>query len=137
MCDDPYLPIYSWNNEVKAWLDQFGQTEEEFKEFCFQQKEKEKKMEEATQLTLPGIATKQEILEQEYVKATELSPEERPGVLLKAARLRADMTQKQLAEKLATSRKTIYSWEKNKRKIPVETAKKLAEILNTSSEYFV
>lgn len=49
-------------------------------------------------------------------------------ITLKAARVNAELTQAELAEKLGVSPLTILSWESKKTKIPIESLMKLCEI---------
>lgn len=71
------------------------------------------------------------------IESKPLADEIRPGKLLRAARLRADLTQKELALKIGVPQTHISQYEKNKRKIPMQKAKQLANILNTSEKYFL
>lgn len=71
-----------------------------------------------------------------WVDSQPLPDNVRPGKLLRAARLRADMTQKELALKIGVPQTHISQYEKNKRKIPPQKAKELAALLETAEEYF-
>lgn len=72
-----------------------------------------------------------------FIKSEPLPNNIRNGVLLRAARLRADLTQKELANKINVPQTHISQYEKNKRKIPLQKARELAAILNTSEDYFI
>lgn len=61
----------------------------------------------------------------------------RVGKLLRAARLRADLTQEKLAKMINVPQAHISQYERNKRKIPPMKAKQLAKTLHTSEEYFL
>ena len=73
----------------------------------------------------------------EFIKSEPLPDNLKNGILLRAARLRADLTQKELAKKIGVPQSHISQYEKNIRKIPLQKAKELANILNTSEEYFI
>lgn len=73
----------------------------------------------------------------EWLDAKPLPFAIRPGKLLRAARLRADLTQKELAAQLGVPQSHISQYEKNKRKIPADKARELAGILETQAEYFL
>lgn len=49
---------------------------------------------------------------------------------LKIARIRADLEQAQVAEKLGVSQVTVSLWERGKREIPPARAKQLSELLS-------
>lgn len=55
-------------------------------------------------------------------------------ITLKAARVNASMTQKQVAEMLEMSRNTIASYEAYRTKPDIETATKLAELYGLNVE---
>ena len=61
---------------------------------------------------------------------------ERPGKMLRGLRLRAEMTQAQLAEAIGVPQSHISAYEKNIRRIPEEKARKLAEVLQSVPENF-
>jgi len=77
------------------------------------------------------------LLEENWQISKPLSPRERPGKILTALRLRAEMTQKELAEKVGLSVQTISKMEQNKQEITPEQAKIFAKLLASSEEYFV
>ena len=56
---------------------------------------------------------------------------------LKNLRKKAGLTQKQIAEKLQVGQNSYSNWEKGKRTPIQPTIEKLAEILNTSTEYLL
>ena len=66
-----------------------------------------------------------------------LPEEERVGRLLKGARLRAELTQKELAAKIGVPQSHISQYEMNKRKIPAEKAEELAKVLDTVASHFL
>lgn len=56
---------------------------------------------------------------------------------LKSLRKKAGLTQKQIAEKLQVGQNSYSNWEKGKRTPIQPTIEKLAEILNTSTDYLL
>lgn len=62
---------------------------------------------------------------------------ERPGSMLRGARLRAGLTQKQLAQHIHVPQSHISEYEHNKRPIPQHKAKELAELLKTVTSHFL
>ena len=56
---------------------------------------------------------------------------------LKNLRKKAGLTQKQIAEKLQVGQNSYSNWEKGKRTPIQPTIEKLAEILNTSTDYLL
>lgn len=66
-----------------------------------------------------------------------LPEKERVGRLLRAARLRAEMTQKQLAEAVGVPQSHVSEYEKNIRPIPKDKVKKLSKLLKTVPEHFI
>lgn len=62
---------------------------------------------------------------------------ERPGRMLRGLRLRAEMTQAQLANALGVPLSHIAAYEKNRRPIPPETARQLADVLHSVPENFL
>jgi DNA-binding transcriptional regulator YiaG len=77
------------------------------------------------------------IEEQAFFKAPTLPLAEKVAKLLKGARLRANLTQKEIAKIIGVPQSHISEYEKNKRKIPQQKATLLAKILNTSEAYFL
>lgn len=61
----------------------------------------------------------------------------RPGQMLKGLRLRADMTQKELAKEIGVPQGHISQYERNERKIPYQKAVALADVLETSVDDFL
>lgn len=55
-------------------------------------------------------------------------------ITLKAARVNAGLTQKELAKILGRNEATIVNWEKNPTKITIENFKKICTVLNVQSE---
>lgn len=74
---------------------------------------------------------------EEYTIIPPIAERERIGRMLKGARLRASMTQKQLAEAIDVPQGHISEYEANKRPIPAHKAALLAEVLNTVESHFV
>ncbi|MBQ9452680.1 MAG: helix-turn-helix transcriptional regulator [Desulfovibrio sp.] len=62
---------------------------------------------------------------------------ERPGKMLRGLRLRAGMTQAQLASALGVPQSRISAYENNIRPIPTEKARQLAKVLHSVSENFI
>lgn len=60
-----------------------------------------------------------------------------PGLVLKGARAREDMTQKQLAEKTGIRQHHISEMENGKRVIGKDVAQKLAKALDTDYRHFL
>lgn len=81
------------------------------------------------------------ILENKTEEVVYISPpipeKERPGRMLKGARIRAEMTQKELAEKIGVPQNHISDYERNKRKIPRVRAEELAKVLETVPSNFL
>lgn len=69
--------------------------------------------------------------------APAMKEKERVSRMLKGLRLRADMTQKELAKQIGVPQSHISEYEKNKRKIPREKASELANILKTVDSDFI
>ncbi len=62
---------------------------------------------------------------------------ERVGRMLKGLRIRANLTQKELAQKLNVPQSHISQYEANTRTIPKENVQKLANLLNTVESHFL
>ncbi|MDR2947354.1 MAG: helix-turn-helix domain-containing protein [Candidatus Adiutrix sp.] len=62
---------------------------------------------------------------------------ERPGRMLKGLRLRAEMTQKELAEAIGVPQSHVSEYEKHKRRIPEGKAKDLAKLLKSVPSNFL
>ena len=62
---------------------------------------------------------------------------ERIGRMLRGARVRAGMTQKQLATAIGVPQSHISEYEKNKRHIPKHKAEEAAKVLNTVATHFL
>lgn len=56
-----------------------------------------------------------------------------PKITLRAARVNAELTQKELAEKLGKSENTIINWETGKTKISVVDFLEVCRVLNVNS----
>ncbi len=74
--------------------------------------------------------------EQEYI-VSPIDEKERVGRMLKGLRLRAELTQKQLAEAIHVPQSHISQYENNTRVIPKEKAEILATLLNTVVTHFM
>lgn len=61
---------------------------------------------------------------------------DRVARLLKGARLRAGLTQKQLAQRIGVPQGHVSEYEKNKRRIPAPKAALLADVLQTVEAHF-
>lgn len=66
-----------------------------------------------------------------------MSKRERPGKMLLGLRLRAELTQKEFANKVNLSVKTISKMERNKQEITSEQAEIFAKILKTTKDDFL
>jgi DNA-binding transcriptional regulator YiaG len=77
-------------------------------------------------------------LKGERLVTVEPMPEsERPGRMLKGLRLRAEMTQKDVAEAISVPQSHVSEYEKNKRRIPEGKAKELAKLLKSVPSNFL
>ncbi len=77
------------------------------------------------------------IAEEEHTTIPPIPERERMGRMLKGARLRANMTQKQLAKAIDVPQGHISEYEAHKRPIPKAKATLLAEVLNTVETHFM
>lgn len=75
--------------------------------------------------------------DESFVVSPPLAENDRIGILLKAARLRADMTQKELAAAIGVPQSHISEFEKNRRRIPRAKAEELARVLETTPNHFL
>ena len=73
----------------------------------------------------------------ELYSVDEVLGESTPGRLLRGARYREDLTQKQLADKVGIARRHISEMENNKRTIGKVMAKRLGEVLNVGYKMFL
>lgn len=80
-----------------------------------------------------------EVLEQsgDNIVVPPIPETERVGRMLKGLRLRAEMTQKELAKAIDVPQSHISEYEANKRAIPASKSRLLAEVLNTVEGHFV
>ncbi|MDR1921894.1 MAG: helix-turn-helix domain-containing protein [Candidatus Adiutrix sp.] len=62
--------------------------------------------------------------------------EETVGIMLRGARVRLGITQKDLAEATGIKQSRISEYEKDKRPIPKDTAVQLSKVLKTVPEHF-
>jgi DNA-binding XRE family transcriptional regulator len=77
------------------------------------------------------------IVDDEVVTVPPLPEEERIGRMLRGLRLRAEMTQKELAMAINVPQSHVSEYEKNKRAIPRGKATELAKILKTVPSNFL
>jgi len=77
------------------------------------------------------------IVDDEVVTVPPMPEEERPGRMLRGLRLRAELTQKELAEAIGVPQSHVSEYEKNKRTIPRGKAKALAKVLKTVPANFL
>jgi DNA-binding XRE family transcriptional regulator len=73
----------------------------------------------------------------ELLTIEEVFPEGHPGMVLQGFRLRDEMTQTELAEKLGISQNRISDMENGKRSITKNTAMMLANLFDTSYKVFI
>jgi len=73
----------------------------------------------------------------EVVTVPPMPEEERIGRMLRGLRLRAGMTQKELATSISVPQSHVSEYEKNKRAIPRGKARELAKILKTAQANFL
>lgn len=73
----------------------------------------------------------------EYITVTPMPERERVGRMLRGLRIRATMTQKQLAKAIDVPQGHISEYEANKRPIPAHKVALLAKILNTVEGHFI
>lgn len=66
-----------------------------------------------------------------------MSKSTRPGQMLKGMRLRAELTQLELAKKIEVPQAHISQYERNVRKIPIQKARMLAGVLETKMDDFL
>ena len=78
-----------------------------------------------------------EIKDNGLVTVPAMPEKERPGRMLKGLRLRAEMTQKELAEAIGVPQSQISEYEKDKRRIPERKAKELAKLLKSVPSNFL
>ncbi len=71
------------------------------------------------------------------VSLEEMFPDIHAGNALCGLRYREEMTQVQLAKKIGVSSRHISEMENGRRRIDKETAKRLAEVLNTTYKVFL
>jgi DNA-binding XRE family transcriptional regulator len=74
--------------------------------------------------------------DEEIVYCQPTEEEESVGTMLRGARTRLDLTQKELADRSGLKQSRISEYEKDKRPIPKETAIKLAKLLKTVPGHF-
>lgn len=73
----------------------------------------------------------------ELITVPPMLESERPGRMLKGLRLRAEMTQKELAAAIGVPQSHVSEYEKNKRRIPEGKAKELAKLLKSVPSNFL
>lgn len=78
-----------------------------------------------------------EVKDGELITVPPMTENERPGRMLKGLRLRAEMTQKELAEAIGVPQSHVSEYEKNKRRIPEGKAKEMAKLLKSVPSNFL
>jgi DNA-binding XRE family transcriptional regulator len=73
----------------------------------------------------------------EIYSANEVFPEANPGMTLRGFRVRDDMTQEELAERLGIKQARVSALESGKRPISVAMAKRLEEIFEVTYKVFL
>ncbi len=71
------------------------------------------------------------------ITAEPMPESERPGRMLKGLRLRAEMTQKEVAAAIKVPQSHVSEYEKNKRRIPEGKARELARLLKSAPSNFL
>lgn len=79
----------------------------------------------------------QQAVDDEAVVIKPMPKSTRSGLMLKGMRLRAGMTQLELAKRIAVPQAHISQYERNVRKIPIQRAELLAEVLETKVDDFL
>lgn len=79
----------------------------------------------------------QVVVEDKVITVPPMPESERPGRMLKGLRLRAEMTQKDLAEAIGVPQSHVSEYEKNKRRVPADKAKTLAKLLKSVPSNFL
>lgn len=79
----------------------------------------------------------QVVVDDSVITVPPMPESERPGRMLKGLRLRAEMTQKDLAEAVGVPQSHISEYEKNKRRVPPDKAKRLAKLLKSVPTNFL
>lgn len=74
--------------------------------------------------------------DEEIIFCQPTEEEETVGIMLRGARVRLNITQKELAEKTGIKQSRISEYEKDKRPIPQDAAVKFANVLKTVPEHF-
>jgi len=74
---------------------------------------------------------------EDLVLAAPIAERERNGRMLLGARLRAGLTQKELAKAIGVPQSHISEYERNKRSIPRQKAEELARVLKTVPTHFL
>ena len=77
------------------------------------------------------------MVDDELVVVPPMPEEERISRMLRGLRLRAEMTQKELAAAIGVPQSHVSEYEKNKRAIPRSKAKELAKVLKTVPSNFL
>jgi len=77
------------------------------------------------------------MVDDELVVVPPMPEEERISRMLRGLRLRAEMTQKELAAAIGVPQSHVSEYEKNKRAIPRGKAKELAKVLKTVPSNFL
>jgi plasmid maintenance system antidote protein VapI len=74
---------------------------------------------------------------EELYSAAEVFPEAHPGMALRGLRVKEDITQKELAERLGIKQHRVSEMEKGVRSISVDMAKRIGEAYNVSYKVFL
>ncbi|MDR2934646.1 MAG: helix-turn-helix domain-containing protein [Candidatus Adiutrix sp.] len=77
------------------------------------------------------------VIDDEVVTVPPMPEEERVGRMLRGLRLRAGMTQKELAAAIGVPQSHVSEYEKSKRAIPRGKARELAKVLKTVTANFL
>ena len=77
------------------------------------------------------------VVDDEVMTVPPMPEEERIGRMLRGLRLRAEMTQKELAAAIKVPQSHVSEYEKNKRMIPRGKARELAKVLKTVPSNFL
>ena len=83
------------------------------------------------------LGGKLEVKGEELITVPPMPEDERPGRMLKGLRLRAEMTQKELADAIGVPQSHVSEYEKNKRRVPEGKAKELAKLLKSVPSNFL
>ncbi len=94
-------------------------------------------LKQTIQRTLKRLKEEERTIPAEEVFPELKDPAQRPGIMLKGARLRLDMTQAQLARKLKIKQHHLSEMERGKRSIGKVMAHKLSDVLDMDYRLFL